>query len=172
MATNDMTSDLAAERERLLDAWERESATTLKVLRAYPKEESELKPHDKCKCARELAWMFTLEQALAARALEGELQMGDGFPPAPDSMDEVIERFEQSRRDLLAALRGATDEQMGGTTRFFTGPQQMGDWPNPDFLRFLLHDQIHHRGQFSVYLRMADGKVPSIYGPSADEPWF
>ena len=30
---------------------------------------------------------------------------------------------------------------------------------------------VHHRGQFSVYLRMADGKVPSIYGPSADEPW-
>jgi len=40
-----------------------------------------------------------------------------------------------------------------------------------DFLWFLLCDQIHHRGQLSVYLRMADGKVPSIYGPSGDEPW-
>jgi uncharacterized damage-inducible protein DinB len=36
----------------------------------------------------------------------------------------------------------------------------------------MLCDQIHHRGQFSVYLRMADGKVPSIYGPSLDEPWM
>jgi uncharacterized damage-inducible protein DinB len=35
----------------------------------------------------------------------------------------------------------------------------------------MLHDQIHHRGQFSVYLRMVGGKVPSIYGPSGDEPW-
>lgn len=41
-----------------------------------------------------------------------------------------------------------------------------------DLLAFLLADQIHHRGQFSVYLRMADGKVPSIYGPSGDEPWM
>ena len=42
-----------------------------------------------------------------------------------------------------------------------------------EFIRwFLLHDQIHHRGQFSIDLRMADGKVPSIYGPTADEPWF
>ena len=35
----------------------------------------------------------------------------------------------------------------------------------------MLWDQIHHRGQLSVYLRMAGGSVPSIYGPSADEPW-
>ena len=41
-----------------------------------------------------------------------------------------------------------------------------------DFLWMILCDQIHHRGQFSIYLRMADGKVPSIYGPTADEPWF
>jgi uncharacterized damage-inducible protein DinB len=48
----------------------------------------------------------------------------------------------------------------------------MGDVPKVAFLWFILHDQIHHRGQFSVYLRIAGGKVPSIYGPSADEPWF
>jgi uncharacterized damage-inducible protein DinB len=36
----------------------------------------------------------------------------------------------------------------------------------------MLMDSVHHRGQFSVYLRMADGKVPSIYGPTADEPWM
>ncbi|MBI1806965.1 MAG: hypothetical protein HYR76_07940, partial [Ignavibacteria bacterium] len=31
---------------------------------------------------------------------------------------------------------------------------------------------VHHRGQLSVYLRIVDAKVPSIYGPSADEPWM
>ncbi len=39
-------------------------------------------------------------------------------------------------------------------------------------LNHLFVHQIHHRGQFSVYLRMADAKVPAIYGPSLDEPWF
>ena len=39
-----------------------------------------------------------------------------------------------------------------------------------DALMAELHDQIHHRGQFSVYLRLAGAKVPSIYGPTADEP--
>jgi uncharacterized damage-inducible protein DinB len=47
----------------------------------------------------------------------------------------------------------------------------MGDIPVYAFLWAMLADQIHHRGQLSVYLRMAGGKVPSIYGPSADEPW-
>ena len=48
----------------------------------------------------------------------------------------------------------------------------MADVPKMQFLWMLLSDQIHHRGQLSVYLRMADAKVPSIYGPSLDEPWM
>ena len=56
--------------------------------------------------------------------------------------------------------------------KFFTGPGTIGDVPKVEFMYFILSDQIHHRGQLTVYLRMAGGKVPSIYGPSADEPWF
>lgn len=56
--------------------------------------------------------------------------------------------------------------------KFFVGPKTMGDVPRLDFARFLVNEQIHHRGQFSVYLRMTGAKVPSIYGPSQDEPWF
>ena len=55
---------------------------------------------------------------------------------------------------------------------YFTGPGEVGDFATSDFLRFLLHDHIHHRGQLSVYVRMAGGRVPSIYGPSADEQVF
>jgi uncharacterized damage-inducible protein DinB len=48
----------------------------------------------------------------------------------------------------------------------------MGEFRVIDFLWFIFLDSIHHRGQMSVYLRCAGGKVPSIYGPSADEPWM
>lgn len=51
-------------------------------------------------------------------------------------------------------------------------PKQMGDFRKADVLWMMMMDAVHHRGQFSVYLRMAGGKVPSIYGPSADEPWM
>jgi uncharacterized damage-inducible protein DinB len=55
---------------------------------------------------------------------------------------------------------------------FPSGPKQMGEIRVMDFLWLMLMDSIHHRGQLSVYIRPAGGKVPSIYGPSGDEPWM
>ncbi|HEU0053964.1 MAG TPA: DinB family protein, partial [Longimicrobium sp.] len=63
------------------------------------------------------------------------------------------------------------DADLAGSVQFFVGPGKLGDVAKTQFMWFLLHDQIHHRGQFSIYLRIAGGKVPSIYGPTADEPW-
>jgi uncharacterized damage-inducible protein DinB len=58
-----------------------------------------------------------------------------------------------------------------GTVTFYVAKGVLGDMTVSDFAWFMLFDQIHHRGQLAVYVRMAGGKVPSIYGPSADEPW-
>jgi uncharacterized damage-inducible protein DinB len=55
---------------------------------------------------------------------------------------------------------------------FLVAPKTLGNIPKLTFLWFILNDEIHHRGQFSVYLRIAGARVPSIYGPSADEPWM
>ena len=93
-------------------------------------------------------------------------------PPVPETMDEISRAFEAAHARVVGRVRGMSDEDLRGTVRFFVAPKTLGDIPMMEFLWFLLHDQIHHRGQFSVYLRMADGKVPSIYGPTADEPWF
>ncbi|HET9982534.1 MAG TPA: DinB family protein [Longimicrobiales bacterium] len=164
-------SETLRTRQSLLETFEQETATTLKLLRAYPSDQSELQPHPRLKTARELAWLFAQEQRLAAEALRDEMKLGGGFPAAPATFEEVVAAFERSRTQLLEELRNGSEAQLEGTVRFFTGPKQMGDIPKTKFLWFLLHDQIHHRGQFSVYLRIAGGKVPSIYGPSADEPW-
>lgn len=167
MAAQDAAS--ASTKQALIQAFENELATTLKVLKAYPQERSELTPHPKCKSARELAWTFAIEQIIATAAIHDKLDLSGGFPPAPATFAEAMSTFEKAGKDLMTALRGS---DLSGTVRFFTGPKLMGDIPKPAFLWSVLHDQIHHRGQFSIYLRMADGKVPSIYGPSADEPWM
>ena len=167
------TGSVQEERDRFLDVFQRESAITLKLLEAYPRDQAELQPHERLRTARELAWVFTLEQMLAELAMRDELDVTKGSAPeAPATMAEVIEAFERSRQNLIALVTDATDAQLEGTVTFPTGPGQMGEWPKMKFLWFLLHDQIHHRGQFSVYLRLAGAPVPSIYGPSADEPWF
>jgi uncharacterized damage-inducible protein DinB len=68
-------------------------------------------------------------------------------------------------------VRKADEAFLNTTVKTVTGPKQMSDVRRLDFLWQTLMDMVHHRGQLTVYLRMADGKVPSIYGPSADEPW-
>ena len=158
-------------RKHLADTWEKETETTLRVMRAYPADKLDLKPSEKSTTARNLAWLFNNEMRLVQQALSGALDFSVFQAPAPDSLDEIIRQFEQNRSTMLDAIRNASDEQLAGTTEFFVAPKTMGDIPNEDFLWFLLHDQIHHRGQFSVYLRIAGGRLPSIYGPTADEPW-
>ncbi len=170
--SNAAVSSMAFVRQQLIDSYERETAVTQKVLRAFPAEQAELRPHPRSKTARELAWMFTMELSLAKLALRNELKMPMSPPPPPSTWAEVVSAFDATRDEVLSLLRGLRDEDLAGNTQFVTGPKTVGDVPKVDFAWFLLCDQIHHRGQLTVYLRMAGGKVPSIYGPSADEPWF
>jgi uncharacterized damage-inducible protein DinB len=161
--------------QQFLEYSAREHQTTLRVLRAYPVNKLELKPHPKCKTARELAWWFTLEQGLLEKALTKGLDWSTPpapFPPAPASMEAILTAFDETHHRVAEIVRGMSDSQLQGTVKFPVAPKTLGDIPKIQFLWMLLSDQIHHRGQFSIYLRMADGKVPSIYGPTADEPWL
>ncbi|MGQ0642504.1 MAG: DinB family protein [Gemmatimonadaceae bacterium] len=162
-------------KQQFLDAYEKEHATTLRVLRAFPADKADLQPHPKCKTARELAWIFTLERGLGAMVFQNAFAAGPSAgdtPPAPDSWDAVVAAYEKAHSEFADLVRATPDEQLNEHVKFFTGPQTLGDVTRLSFAWFLLCDEIHHRGQLSVYLRMADGKVPSIYGPSADEPWM
>jgi uncharacterized damage-inducible protein DinB len=159
-------------KQTFLDAFIREHATTLKVLRAFPVDQSEFRPHPRSQTARELAWTFVMEQALISAALTDSLKLGGGMPPIPESFPAILDQFDREFHQVVELIRKTPDDQFTGTTvKFFAGPGKMADFPKLDFAWFMLCDQIHHRGQYSVYLRLAGGKVPSIYGPSADEPW-
>jgi uncharacterized damage-inducible protein DinB len=161
-------------KEQFLQAFEREFETTMRVLRAYPVAKDSLRPHPKAKSARELAWIFALEQGLCEKGMTKGFDWSQPpqLPPPPDSFATVLAAVEQGHKRLGDIVRGMSDANLTETVKFFVAPKQLGDVPKIQFLWFVLCDQIHHRGQFSVYLRMADGKVPSIYGPSLDEPWM
>jgi uncharacterized damage-inducible protein DinB len=158
-------------KKQFLDTFTREHATTLKVLRALPPEQSEFRPHPRSNSARDLAFTFVMEQELIKKALTDTLVLGSGMPKAPDDFRAIVAQFENDHRSLVDLIKRLPDSKFDETVKFPTGPGQMGDWPKMAFAWFLLSDQIHHRGQLSVYVRMAGGKVPSIYGPSADETW-
>ena len=174
-ATSARTDVSSAEKQRFLEVYEREHATTMRVLRAFPAEQAELRPHALCKTARELAWVFVIERGLGTLVFDDVFASGGPSgetPKAPDSWDAVMGALEQAHVQFRDLVRSMPEAKLGQTVKFFVAPKTLGDVRRMDFAWFLLHDQIHHRGQFSFYLRMAGAKVPSIYGPTADEPWM
>jgi hypothetical protein len=163
---------IQSEKQRFLEAWEREYPVTMKVLRAYPGARADLKPSEKSRDAKDLAWTFVFEGFGASQAAQGEFKFPPpDMPPKPENWEGVVQECERGFRWLADKVRKADEAFLNTTVKTFTGPKRTSDVRRLDFLWQILMDMIHHRGQFTVYLRMAGGKVPSIYGPSADEPW-
>lgn len=161
-------------KQAFLDTYDKEHETTLRVLRAYPEDQLELKPSPKSNSAKQLAWIFVLERYLGTRVWHDEIAKGGlkGSPPVPpDTWSGLIAALDEAHAEFRDLVASASDEELQQDVHFFVAPKTMGPIKRIDWLWFLLHDQIHHRGQFSVYLRMAGGRLPSIYGPTADEPW-
>ena len=162
--------------QQFLDTYEREHRTTMRVLRAFPADQAEMRPHPTCKSARELAWIFVVERGLGRHVVIDDAFANGGpkggMPEPPAKWEDILSALEKEHIAFAAEVRKLAPEQLASTVKFFVAPKTLGDVPRMEFLWFLLHDQIHHRGQFSVYLRMTGSKVPSIYGPSKDEPWM
>ena len=165
---------LDTEKAFWLDLAEREHATTVRMLEAYPADGLDLQPTPKSPVARYLASMMVNEWGGIIAALT------TGFDPSKprpkgqplNTLDEIRAALKETHAKAMELVRKASPEDLTfKTVKFATGPKQVGDVRVMDVLWMLLRDQIHHRGQLTVYSRLAGGTVPSIYGPSADEPW-
>ena len=161
--------------QQFLDDYDHEHATTMRVLRAYPTDKLDLRPHPKSKTARELAFIFVLERGLGTKVWNDEFAKSapSGTPPSPpENWNDLLAVLEKAHKDFRGLISSASEATLSENVHFLSAPKTMGEITRMNWLWFLLFDQIHHRGQFSIYLRMAGGKVPSIYGPTADEPWI
>ena len=161
----------ASTKQQFVDVFEKETVVTRRVMTALPEGQSEFRPHPSSKTAREVASIFSFGYGRMAAALTNNWQWPPQFAPAPATYAEVVAAFDATTQAVQQALANTPQSRLFETVSFFTGPKQMGNVRVIDILWFMLLDSIHHRGQLSVYVRMTGGKVPSIYGPSGDEPW-
>lgn len=162
---------MMSEKEHFLKIWEMEYVTTLKVLKAYPENRQEYKPNEISKSAREMTWIFPAEEkSVVEGVIAGEINWAN-TPKPPATIHEAITEYEHIHREMVKKFQDTPEEELQKTMKFFVAPKKMGDVKRLDVLWMILMDQIHHRGQFSVYLRLVGAKVPSIYGPTADEKW-
>ena len=166
------TAQPTTEREHYLASFEREYQTTLRVLKAYPPAEGKLKFSDRSSTATEIAWTLAISQMVVEPILT--VPKLEPMPmPAPASFNEVVTAFEKAHASATSKLAKLNDATFNSTIVMPVGPKgATASIRRADALWMMLSDTIHHRGQFSVYLRASGAKVPSIYGPSGDETWY
>jgi uncharacterized damage-inducible protein DinB len=112
-----------------------------------------------------------VEAKAGEQALDGAIDFKN-TPAAPATLWDVIATCERTHQAFVERIGKTPEAELHKTVKFFVAPKQMGDVRTMGVRWCMPHDCIHHRDQLSVYLRLADGKVSSIYGPAADEPWM
>jgi uncharacterized damage-inducible protein DinB len=152
-------------KRQIMDFRALEFSTTLKVLKAYPEDKLDMKPAEKSRTARELITTLIREEYVCRGAMRGDLGRADSPEGMPHGFEGMLEMLKRIHNEVQNTIAQAGDEELNRIIDFY-GYQIRAI----DALWAELHDQIHHRGQFSVYLRLVGAKVPSIYGPTADEP--
>jgi uncharacterized damage-inducible protein DinB len=159
-----MTPEGAEEILRfLLPQLQQESAMTRKLLAAVPAEHCAYKPSELCMTALALASHIALSEVFFLRGARNgafEWKAIDFQTPA-----EALAYYDEHVVPLIAEVAALPAGKLAQSITFAT-------WTEPavGFLSIGLKHTIHHRGQLSSYLRPMGAKVPSIYGPSADEP--
>jgi len=139
---------------------------TLKLLRLYPEDKKDLKPSPIIRSAIETVATFINEENInLSYARTGAFDMAGFTRATPDSMAEGIAQLEALAAETDSALAQLSEEDFQKLTDAFGNKM-----PLSAAMFTLMLDHIHHRGQFTIYSRMAGAKVPQIYGPSADEP--
>ena len=164
-----MTPDfLVALRGVFLNGLKQEFVTTAKVLVAIPDDNHDYKPDPKSKTAMELAWHTAVVDVwfLDSIAAHNFPTGGDMTMPAEmKTGKDIAVWYEKAIAAAIPKVEAMTGDQLAVPVDFYG----MMSLPAVFYLQFLNNHMIHHRGQLSTYLRAMGGKVPSIYGGSADE---
>ena len=158
----------------LLQEFENEAKTTRRVLERVPSDKLAWQPHPKSMSLGVLALHVAASPGVICGWAEQDVTQFKGDPsPAPASTEEILAAHDRSvttTKDILGKLG---DEGLKGMWSAKAGDNTLMTMPKAALVRaIVMNHWIHHRGQLSVYLRLLDVPVPSIYGPSADENPF
>jgi len=156
----------------LIQEFDQECKTTRRVLERVPSDKLAWKPHAKSMSLGQLAMHVAQAPAfITGWALQDAVEYAGGGPVEPKSTAEVLAAHDQGVAKTKETLSKIGDAGLGAMWAMKTpdGTTVM-TMPKANLVRSIAFNHVyHHRGQLSVYLRLLDVPVPSIYGPSADE---
>lgn len=152
-----------------LPTLKQEAVTTAKVIAATPNANLDYRPSERCMPAGELVWHIASADVMFAEGIaNGAFGKGPEKPAEATSPAEISAWYTARMSGAIEKISAFTPEEAARIVNFHDFMQL----PAAGFITFALGHGIHHRGQLSSYIRPMGGKVPSIYGPSADENPF
>ena len=160
--------------QAFLPELEREAATTRRVLERVPADKLDWRPHPKSMSLGQLSLhIATLPGNIAEIAAVEEFPVPDFVQEPAQSVAELLSELESGVAKAKALLNGLDDARALAEWKIVKDGRAILTVPRIGLVRsIMLNHWYHHRGQLSVYLRLLDVPLPSIYGPSADEKPF
>jgi uncharacterized damage-inducible protein DinB len=156
----------------LAEELEQEAKATLKILERIPAEKFDWKPHEKSFSMGQLASHVADTVSWSIPTLnQEEMDFPSDYQPwIAKSTKELVDHFDDSVNQTVEILKNYPDDELMKTWKLTREGETMFSMPRIVIMRsFVINHLVHHRGQLSVYIRLNDIPVPSIYGPSADE---
>lgn len=158
--------------EALVPEFDQEMATTRRLLERVPSERVAWKPHAKSFSMGHLAQLVSNMPGWITQALrETELDLSGFGGYSNEKTETLLAGFDKNVKEARAALASASDADFLVPWTLKAGDRVFFTLPRIAVVRQNVNHLIHHRGQLTVYLRLVDVPLPSIYGPTADEQW-
>jgi len=156
----------------LLTEFDEEMATTRRVIERVPSEKGEWKPHPKSFSLGHLTQLVATMPGWLVRMIQHDsLDLAAGGGYSYETTETLLGKFDTLVGQAREALGRVSDEDMAKPWSLKMGDQVLMTMPRGATIRQTINHLVHHRGQLTVYLRLIDVPVPSIYGPTADEGW-
>ena len=156
-------------REFLQSRRKAEYPVFVNVLKALPKERFDYRPHERSPSAAEIVWTLARETKACCDLVDVGRMNWTKEPPPVDP-EAILSAFEKHYAALDDRIAWLSESGWQNKAQLLIDGQLLREVPVGEFLWYLFFDAIHHRGQLSTYIRPMGGRVPSIYGPSGDDP--
>jgi uncharacterized damage-inducible protein DinB len=164
--------------EFFLTELDREVERSRRALEQVPDGNYQWKPHEKSMIFGYMADMVaTMPSWLAMAVTKDELDIaptdGSTMKQAPkETSAALLSALDKAAAEARSALEKTTDDHLMTSWRLLAGGKVVMETPRYEVIQDTINHWAHHRGQMTVYLRLMGAKVPSIYGPSADDNRF
>jgi uncharacterized damage-inducible protein DinB len=156
--------------EMLLPEFDQEMTTTRRVLERVPSDKAQWKPHEKSFPLGHLAQLVARMPGWITSALtQSHLDLSKFAGYSFEKTEALLDVFDKNVKEARVAIANATDKEFGEPWSLRMGDRELMKLPRGAVTRQNISHLVHHRGQLTVYLRLLNVPVPSIYGPTADE---